>query len=519
MEKQNQMKQSPFAKGDAKRRGLLIILLLITLFSSVMVGFLIGKNSDTPMGQLIDTIVIGSNPARMIHLSGQVLYTNGTPYQNGMVELHSEPLTTMTDTRGRFFYEQVEPGEHQLVIVDEEGKTLAACKFSVTQDASDEPINIYKKNDGKYAVELSVDVRFLELAVELDQNGGELKLVQDKSIVLEDDGTLTMNGKQMNVSDGVVVLPSGTVILTDKTVIVPDHVILPDNTVTPITEEGYTGSNGETVDVDGSVTLADGTIITSEGVQKSDGTIITPEEPYQIHVSKDGETDGSKDGTTEKQTESNKASDTPESNKNQTSPAPKSDQGKVDAGTANEDPNRDNPDNEVTDNSGSDNGNHGNGDSPVTPTDKGKLLVSGENASGWGTWIKQSTIDLFYRGTKGNSVIQPGSNSYYLFKLKNSRSNKLDVTLKLTEDQMHLPLEFTLTPLDSKGKKQEARAVEGTLTKKSLELKTNVPANGTVTYQLDWNWPLEGNDRLDTKAGITGGIYTLSLQINAEERP
>ena len=114
--------------------------------------------------------------------------------------------------------------------------------------------------------------------------------------------------------------------------------------------------------------------------------------------------------------------------------------------------------------------------------------------------------------------IDPGSSGYYRFRLENSRSKALDVTLTLTEGDIHLPLEIVLTPLDSDGKKIDVQAVPGSIVNGALTLHARIEANGSAVYQLDWKWPFDGSDAVDTAAGQSGGAYTLQIQIYAEEK-
>lgn len=155
--------------------------------------------------------------------------------------------------------------------------------------------------------------------------------------------------------------------------------------------------------------------------------------------------------------------------------------------------------------------------------DDGKLSVSGQTPGGqYVSWTQLSTIDLFYNRTAGvQAEIAPGSAGYYRFQLKNTRARALTLNLTLSEGkQLHLPLQFTLTPLNAKGEKQTALAVKGAFRDGSatLELATGIDGKDTVTYQLDWVWPFEsGDDPADTRLGEAGGLYTLYLNIYAEE--
>lgn len=497
MEQQNQNSNPPLREGinqkskiiDKKKRVfvlLLVLQLLLALFSSVLVGFLIGRNTDPYRGQIIDTIVIGPDQNRVLHVAGQVLYTDGTPYADGRVELRSEPRITTTDSRGRFFYESAKPGTHTLSVLDGNGKALAKCEFTISRKAGEQPINIQKQAAGKYAVELSVNVRFIELAVELDAGREFLKLLPEKTAALEDDGTLTAGEKKLNVEDGAVALPSGTVVLPDKTVVVPGNLIFPDNTVTPIPKDGYIGGNDEEIKEDGTVTLPNGTQIASGEVKKPDGSTVNPEEPYQIPTDKKPENPDSSHPSG------------PSSKPSDTSSAPSS------KPTEPSEPGGDIP--VITPPSSSE------------PEDPGTLGVEGENKGGWMLWESQSSIDLFYNRTSGPAdKIQPGSAGFYRFRLKNTRSNELKITITLSEDRLHIPLKLTLMPLDAHGNKT-GKAVTGSIVNGTLVLEGSIGAKTETTYQLDWEWPSEGNDNADTAAGLTDGDYIVSLQILAKER-
>jgi hypothetical protein len=187
--------QTPLQKEKNKKRHVIwllsVLLLIMAMFSLVMAGFLIGRNTDSYHGQMIDTILLGPDPTRELHISGQVLYTDKTPYANGQVELRSNPRITVTDGQGRFFYESAQPGAHTLSVLDQYGNAIAKCEFTISRSLADRPVKIEKLGDVKYAVELSVDVRFIELAVELNDDGGVLKLLPEETAVLEDDGTVT----------------------------------------------------------------------------------------------------------------------------------------------------------------------------------------------------------------------------------------------------------------------------------------------------------------------------------------
>jgi len=131
-------------------------------------------------------------------------------------------------------------------------------------------------------------------------------------------------------------------------------------------------------------------------------------------------------------------------------------------------------------------------------------------------WTQQASIDLF-RPLDGSSErrIAPGSKGYYLFKLKNGRSGKVQFTLAIRESGFHVPLKYRITDSETRGELSgwqtaapETETVSGAL----------VLEGGTEgTYRIEWQWPFDGDDRTDTALGREGGTYTLKLTIRAED--
>ena len=301
------------------------------------------------------------------------------------------------------------------------------------------------------------------------------------------------------------------------TVVVPENLILPDNSVTQIPNEGYISDSREKVSAEGEVILPDGTVINPDGIKKPDGSIVKPEEAYQV------KTEEKKSGTDINETPkpSENPSETPEQQETpgdgREDTADSGPTGNTPGNSGNTDTNNGSgPSNTPSQNPGGENT-----DTPSNkpqPEDSGGLRAEGQNAAGWMSWESQSSIDLFYDRTGGKEKkIQPGSKGYYLFRLSNTRLKDLRLTISLTEGSVHIPLKFTLTPLDKKNRKLTDRSVKGNVVNGALVLEGTVTAGAETTYQLDWEWPFDGNDEMDTAAGRDGGKYILNIQILAEE--
>lgn len=545
------MEQQKKTGSDVKRRDnsriwlvLILLLFLFTLMTSSLVGYILGSNAGpSSMGQLIDTILLtpeSTDNRTVIHLSGIVAYTDGTPAAGRRLELHSDPITTVSDSKGGFLFPNVPQGEHTISILTDEGEVQVQRKINIQYDSRKEKdVSIQLTENGAYAIELSIDVRVLEVVIELDQES--MRIDSENFTFSTRDGDVVTPTGSANVRDGVIVTPGGNVHLPDGNVVFPGgktddtaYIILTDDTVI---EKQPMESGDIKVDADGTVSLPDGTVIEPGGkIIKPDGTAEIPGEsgvvvgdgivsPIGGGISKQPETESEAGSDTSAPSSEEVgrpgASDrfpeipeSPEEQENPTEPTFPADQ--------------------VMPSKPSGSGNSSGSDldstkpeKPEEPTqpDGGVLDVSGQTTDGsYAQWTQNCTIDLFFSRTDTGgeqSKIAPGSSGYYLFRLQNTRRTPLNVTVTMSEgDGLHLPLSFTLTPMDNAGNKQTKRSVSGTLQSNGtdLSLNTEISAESSELYRLDWIWPLVGNDREDTRIGSgTEHTYILNMKIHAEE--
>ena len=79
-------------------------------------------------------------------ISGYLVDTQGNPLTGVLVELHSDPMQTYTDDEGFFLFENVEPGEHTIFIIDERLDSAYSTKVEFIKDDSGQPqMQEYKK--------------------------------------------------------------------------------------------------------------------------------------------------------------------------------------------------------------------------------------------------------------------------------------------------------------------------------------------------------------------------------------
>ena len=507
------MPQSDHRSKEKKTWALwLLPLFLLAVLTSSIAGYILGRNvAPQPTGQILDTILLdpGQSSARtQMHLTGRVVYSDGAPAANCTLELHSDPATAITDANGRFLFPNVPFGEHTLLVRRQDGSVAAQRAVKLNQEQAQQGVVIAQQDTGDYAITLSVDIRVLEIQVELNED--QLYLLSDHCTYANETGWITTPEGIASTQEGVVVTPSGSIHLPDGAIVIPGvdgiaAVILPDDTV--LYPEHPIVSGDSTILPDGTVNLPDGVQIGPDGsVKTPDGTESIPGTGGIVTgngtLIRIGGERGP--GVTEPSAEPGASSgaNTPPFSR----PESTSDSSRGDSVSSS--------------GSGGGGGGHtgGSGSSSSSssePEGPGILTVQGETGAtgSYASWTQISTLDLFYNRTGVRADrIAPGSFGFYRFRLQNTRASALDITMTLSEQEVHLPLSITLSTLG------QNTQVSGSIVDGSLVLHTVLPANAKATYQLEWKWPLEGNDSMDTVAGSAGTDYALSLTVHAEEK-
>lgn len=188
-------------KKHRQIKGILLLLIAVSI-TSCIIGFVVGRSvtPDYPSGYIVDTIPLspdseGESAYKIyFNLSGRVLYTDGMPYANSRVELHSNPRYTYTDALGYFTFDDVEPGRH-IVNVVMNGVVQASCTVNVDADASYTGSQIVALDDGSFSIRISLDVSVLELTLVLD-NGRIIPQLNDRPFGQENESGLPQNSDQ-----------------------------------------------------------------------------------------------------------------------------------------------------------------------------------------------------------------------------------------------------------------------------------------------------------------------------------
>lgn len=495
---------------------LLAVLLILALVTSWLAGYLLGKNTaPVPSGQVIDTILLApeDKAEQAVYLTGKIVKSDGTPYADGRVQLHSELKETVTDSNGRFSFFNVDKGRHVVSVVDEDGNVLAQSQIDLSETPENTGVTINKKGNGSYTVKIAADVRLMEVVIELDRESGILIMNPERLTYVTSGGRVVTPTGEASYLDGTIVTPIGTIVTTDGTIITPNG-------------EGPMGIAVITADdelsyPDRRTSLTDGTVITDQGVvmlvngstvttkeeiviSTSDGNIITPGEGGVIIA--DGNT--VKPIGQEPDQESNQGEDT--ETKPSATPSTGGNQNRHPSNS--ETPNTQRPETEKPDPERPDS------EEPDTP-DTEDLVEALPDFSV--SWTQGAEIDLFANRKDGSSSkddILPGSKGYYPFMLKNGNSFDIDFDLSIIEGSLHIPMRFRIVNADNgKDVLSDWWSTKGrdSSTSKTVRLY----AGESRRYHLEWEWLYEsGNDAADTNAGIDlKGIYTVELKICARQ--
>lgn len=507
---------------------LAVILILAALITSCIVGYILGRNTvPFPAGQLIDMIVLSPDESeKAFYLTGQIVLSDGTPYANGIVQLHSELKETKTDSEGRFAFFQVEKGEHTVSILDESGTVLAERQLKLEETSTRSGVNVNLNADGKYDISTAIDVRLLEIIVEIDKEEGVLYINPDQFTYLTSDGKVVTPTGEARYTEGTVVTPGGTIVTTDGTIITPSSegrmgiaVITPEERI--LYPDKTTALSGDiTIDDKGRVLLPNGSaistnggtvIVGADGVTKSPGAggVVIYDSNQVIPIgSKQTNGEGQ---TTAPSAKDNNSTGTAVPGGNDTDGGTNTTAGQsrpsVQPGTSNRPGTPD-----VSDTP----------DVPDTPDEPDIPDVeepTGELPDFGVSWSQGAELDLFAdrTGGVGNKIV-PGTKGYYPFQLKNGNAFDIDFTLRISEEEFHLPMRFRIT----EGKDRSHILTDWWSTQEQTSAGSKavrLPAGESKNYYLEWEWPYEsGNDADDTKAG-TGlkTAYRVELSIRAEQ--
>ncbi|MBR5558829.1 MAG: hypothetical protein IKU72_01115 [Oscillospiraceae bacterium] len=151
------------------------------------------------------------------------------------------------------------------------------------------------------------------------------------------------------------------------------------------------------------------------------------------------------------------------------------------------------------------------------------------NEDGTNPWATMTPVEIFrtsysedgytvtVQSGNGDKIIAPGTENKYTFKLKNNASALMDYTVSMEATiqpaGITIPVEGRMSRYDGlwvaggEDSYVDITAMNGQLDQASLH------GGRFVYYTLDWRWPFDGNDELDTLLGDMAAHEDISLTI------
>ncbi len=184
-----------------EKRKNIIMLAIVTIIVIYIAVSIFGVVSDTESGQTVFVISSGLSQVgdvkgnlpfldklkgffnfpekvpvpieRKLTIKGQVIYTNGDPFANGLVEMRSDPRKTYTDWSGYFAFDNVKVGQHTFTVYSKNMKALASCTVLIERTPDNQDPILTQLPDGTWVLEISKNIKTLQivLEIELDASG------------------------------------------------------------------------------------------------------------------------------------------------------------------------------------------------------------------------------------------------------------------------------------------------------------------------------------------------------------
>lgn len=147
-------------------------------------------------------------------------------------------------------------------------------------------------------------------------------------------------------------------------------------------------------------------------------------------------------------------------------------------------------------------------------------------------WSMETQVEIFkisyvngeneitVASNNNDKVIAPGTENSYTFKLKNTGTTlahyELSVEAFITPGDVSIPVEVRLNREDGTWLVGSLDEYVDVLSLNGAYDKADLKASRVVSYTLDWNWPFEGDDELDTLLGnrAVDEDLTLTIKIN-----
>lgn len=472
---------------DNKRLWIFLpILLVFVSITSFIAGTRIGRDTDHRMGEMLDTIILSPDgetvDANRIEFSGKLNHKDGTPCANQLLELHSDPMRTTTDSDGFFYFHSVEIGEHSLLMLDENGQVQTQVTVTVGRDKG-VPYGRVEQSAKQYYLTVSEQAAGLYIEIELDDSGS-MTIRPDIYTRRPGEGFRDSEGREQQTGEPdaeteIEEVPESGEGLIDRenetqTAAVEGE---PEGQLYESRQEDLTASSEaeatQTADME---TPVSSEIIPSESASTAESR------PTVSRPDSGGNSDSGGDSDRPRPTE-------PETTK-PTEPEPTEPQPTEPEPTEPE---------------------------PTEPADPLNVSVI---EKGGPVWTQNTTISLFAdrTGVGADRKLAPGSKGSYAFLVNNNNTYGITYRMKVTapQGQLLIPLRYRL----KSGETYLCGNSSTWLTAEELAAAAVTLKGGTQKeYLLEWQWMFDGgDDAYDTQIGMAANLeYQVIVTITIEQ--
>lgn len=490
------------------------LLLVFVSITSFIAGTRIGRGTDLNLGQMLDTIILSPSgevvDANRIDFSGQIWNADGSPCGNQMLELHSEPMRTVTDSEGFFYFRSVETGEHRLAMLDDAGQELGAVGVTIGRDKTVSYGNIEKGISGEYQLAVSEQAVVIHIKIRVDS---------EKQIVLEPEVYTRKSGENYRDSKGQE-QSSGRFGPQEPQTHIPESgegKLDLDNSEAAVSESQ---NSANTTDTDAAAQsqpyresrIPEELTQSQESQQSQQETALQPPELSESAAATEAETGKQTEGNSggggggSSNTTPTKPSESETETENPTEPTKPEPDPTEPTKPDPTDPTEPDP-TEPTD--------------PTDPdeTDPGTQSVTVQEKGG-PVWTQNTVISLFANrtGAGAEKKLMPGSAGYYEFLVSNP--NTFGITYRMSisapAGQLLLPLRYRLKSGNVYlcGDK-DTWLTAGQLSAAAVKLNPG----DDKEYRLEWQWLFDGgDDAYDTQIGTGDNLeYRVIVTIAIEQ--
>lgn len=498
------------------------ILLVFVSITSFIAGTRIGRDSGNRRGMMLDTIILSPNGETAeekidethIKFSGRILNADGTPCANQLLELHSDPMRTTTDSDGFFHFQGIEVGNHQLKMLDESEQVLSQISISVNRDNT---VSYGQVKDASGSVHLAVSEQAIELHIQIQLNAQNNMEVQPSVYTRKPGESFRdMEGEETDIissgrtENGPSVPESGENLVSRENVpgeTQPEK-LQPEKSQPQETSPQESQLNAPQTNKP----LQPESRLDPNNIKPSETASTEPAASLPAESLTAESTEGKKSTESSRENDSGDSSNTHRPQPDHTKPTEPETTVPTEPETPTE-PEPTIPEPTIPEPTEPE-------PTEPEPTEPEAPLDVSVQEKGGPVWAQNTTISLFAdrTGSGEDKKLMPGSKGSYEFLVSNKNTYGIIYRMKITapQEQLLLPLHYRL----KSGGKYLCGDSKTWLTAEQLAAASvKLDSGMQKEYLLEWYWPFEGgDDAYDTLIGTADNLeYRLIVNIVIEQ--